>query len=226
MSAPFRAHTDSVDSCAATIDAVASTVERAPRQRNPRGEGDRLRQDLLEATAELIAAHDSIESISLRAVARRAGVSPTAVYRHFDDHLDLLRQAVDFCWGNFRDAMQAGKDSSSDPFTAFRNTGDNYVEFAMERRGQYRVLFSNRIDLGIERASSADEAFTILVDLIAAVLDANGDDRAPVDVAFQTHTWIHGIVDLCSGNPDMPWPETSTMLDGLGEALRLVPTGN
>ncbi len=58
--------------------------------------------------------------------------------------------------------------------------------------------------------------------LIDAVLQANGDGRDPFDVAIQTHTWIHGIVDLVSGNPDMPWPPTQTMLDGLGVTLGLV----
>ncbi len=199
---------------------ATDTTKPAQRQRSARGEGDSLRQDLLAAAAELIATHDSIESISLRAVARTAGVSPTAVYRHFDDHLDLLRQAVDYCWANFRAAMQAGKDSSEDPFDAFRNTGLNYVEFAMEHRGQYRVLFSNRLNLG--PTTTPSDAFDILVGLIAAVLDANSDDRDPVAVAMQTHTWIHGIVDLIGGNPDMPWPDTTTMLDCLGESLRLV----
>ena len=202
-----------------TTDDVTPT---SPRQRSARGEGDRLRVDLLEAATELMAVHDSIESISLRAVARAVGVSPTAVYRHFDDHLDLLRQAVDYCWANFRDEMQAGQASSDDPFIAFRNTGDNYVRFAMRHRGQYRVLFSNRIDLGIERPPSGLEAFNILVELIDAVLRANDDPRDAFDVAIQTHTWIHGIVDLVSGNPDMPWPSTASMLDDLGTTLGLV----
>jgi AcrR family transcriptional regulator len=200
---------------------ATETAKPLQRQRSRRGEGESLRQDLLAAAAELIATHDSIESISLRAVARTAGVSPTAVYRHFDDHLDLLRQAVEYCWANFRAAMQAGKDSSDDPFEAFHHTGLNYIEFAMEHRGQYRVLFSNRLDLG-PVTSTASDAFDILVGLIAAVLDATGDDRDPVSVAMQTHTWIHGIVDLIGGNPDMPWPDTTTMLDCLGESLRLV----
>ncbi len=206
------------------------TAVGSPRQRSARGAGDTLRQDLLDAAAELIASHDSIDSISLRAVARRAGVSPTAVYRHFDDHLDLLRQSVEYCWVNFRDAMQAGKDSSADPYDAFRNTGLNYIDFAMHHRGQYRVLFANSLDLqldgqiglGLEPIPAAEEAFDILVDLVSTVLDANGDDRNAFDVAIQTHTWIHGIVDLVGGNPNMPWPEPTTLLDGLGVALRLV----
>ena len=187
---------------------MGPTTTSSPRQRYARGEGDRLRIDLLNAAAELMATHGTIESISLRAVAREAGVSPTAVYRHFDDHLDLLRESVEFCWTNFYDAIQAGRD--------------NYVDFAMSNRGQYRVLFSNRIDLGMEKSEPGLTAFQILVDLVRDILHANGDGRDPYYVAIQTHTWIHGIVDLCGGHPDMPWPETSEMLDGLALALGLI----
>lgn len=199
--------------------------EQEPRQRYARGEGAKLRIDLLNAAAELMATHESIEAISLRAVARRAGVSPTAVYRHFDDHLDLLAQAVDYCWTNFRDAMQQGRDSSPDPFVALHNTGLNYIKFAMRHHGQYRVIFANRLDLGLTKTTSAVEAFDILVDLVEQVLEANDDGRVAFDVAIQTHTWIHGIVDLVGGHPELPWPDTDAMLNGLGETLRLVPAG-
>lgn len=204
----------------ATIGTHGSGDRRRPYAR---GEGDRLRQDLLDAAADLMARHDSIERVSLRAVARAAGVSPTAVYRHFDDHLDLLREAVEYCWTNFHAVIKAGQNSSDDPFVAFRNTGNAYVDFAMRHRGQYRVLFSNRIDVGMENSDVGRSAFRILVDEIAAMLEANDDDRDPALVAMQTHTWMHGIVDLCGGNPDMPWPDTATMLDGLAAALRLTP---
>ena len=88
---------------------ATSTVDSAPapaeRQRYARGEGDKLRTDLIDAATDLMATHGSIDGISLRAVARRAGVSPTAVYRHFDDHLDLLRESVADCWKHFYEIM-------------------------------------------------------------------------------------------------------------------------
>jgi len=50
-----------------------------------------LHSDLLDAAAELLAEQSSLDKVSLGAVAGRAGVSPTAVYRHFDDHLAVMR---------------------------------------------------------------------------------------------------------------------------------------
>lgn len=193
-----------------------------PRQRNARGEGDRLRTDLLDAAAELMATHGTVEGISLRAVARRAGVSATAVYRHFDDHTALLREAVDYCWQNFLDMLTTAQLGASDPFDAFERSGRGYAQFAAEHQGQYRVMFSNRIRFEDDRSSVADATFQILVDEVSGMLSALGDDRDPVFVAVQVHTWIHGIVDLMGCHPDMEWPPMDEQLLGLTSALGLV----
>ncbi len=191
------------------------------RQRSARGEGDTLRTDLLVAAADLIGAHGEMESVSLRAVAREAGVSPTAVYRHFDDHVELLRGAVDHCWSTFYEQLRTANDSSDDPFVAFRAMGDAYIAYALAHPGQYRVLFSNKVDLGDGDAPGGLAAFQLLVDAVARMLARLGDDRDPFFVAVQVHTWMHGIVDLCGSHPSMPWPETEALLDGLSDALRL-----
>ncbi len=215
---------------------MATSTATVPRQRYARGEGDKLRTDLLHAAAELMATHGTLDGISLRAVAREAGVSPTAVYRHFDDHLTLLRESVAQCWANFYGVLRDARDSSDDPFEAFHAAGQAYVRFAMEHRGQYRVLFANTIDLDmskdeINRLIEVPEgtndagmsAFQLLVDLVADMLAVRDDDRDPFFVAVQVHTWIHGIVHLCGGHPDAPWPDIDVQLAGLSEALRLTP---
>src|SRR6056297_221784 len=201
----------------------STTAAPRSRPRAARGEGDRLRQDLLDAAADLMAVHGDIEAISLRAVARRAGVSATAVYRHFDDHVDLLRESVDHCWSSFLHVLSEAAAASPDPFVAFRAMGDAYVRFALERPGQYRVLFSNKVDLDDGDAPGGLAAFQLLIDMVARMLQANGDDRDPFFVAVQVHTWMHGIVDLCGSHPDMPWPEADALLDGVAVSLRLEP---
>ncbi|MFV2039432.1 MAG: helix-turn-helix domain-containing protein, partial [Acidimicrobiales bacterium] len=60
------------------------------RPRSPRGQGKQLRVELLDAAAELMAKHGSLDKVSVRAVAHAVGVSPTAVYRHFDNHTEML----------------------------------------------------------------------------------------------------------------------------------------
>ena len=165
------------------------------------------------------------EAVSLRAIAARAGVSPTAVYRHFDDHLDLLRAAVLYCWSEFDSALTTAMAADPDPHARFRNTGEAYVRFAMEQPGKYQVLFANRIDLGMGSAVGMT-SFDSLVAMVAEVLDAIGDDREPFFVAVQVHTWIHGMVDLYSRNPGMKWPSIQALLDDFPARLGLEPSGS
>ncbi len=201
-----------------TIESTASRV----RQRNPRGEGDQLRTDLLEAGADLIAEHGSVDGISLRAVARRTGVSPTAVYRHFSDHSELLQASVRHCWDSFLHVLETARDGGGDAFDAFDRCGVGYADFALSNPGQYRVMFSHNIEIEAETSIVSNATFMILVGLVQKMLTARGDDRSTHIVAVQVHTWIHGIVDLSSSHPDVEWPPIGEQLLGLREALGLV----
>lgn len=192
------------------------------RQRNARGAGDQLRTDLLEAGADLIAEHGSVDGISLRAVARRAGVSPTAVYRHFDDHTELLQASVRHCWDNFLQVLESARAGDGDAFDAFDRCGVGYADFATSNPGQYRVMFSRHIEIEAETSTVANATFMILVDLVQRMLQVLGDGRSTHIVAVQVHTWIHGIVDLSSSHPDVEWPPITEQLLGLREALGLV----
>jgi AcrR family transcriptional regulator len=196
-----------------------SGSHRPARPRSRRGEGDQLRVDLLDAAADLMAEKGELEAISLRSIAARAGVSPTAVYRHFDDHVHLLREAVEQCWSQFAQHLIDAVTTQDDPYQRLRAAGDAYVGFALSEPGKYRVLFSNRIDLEMEPIKAGGVAFELLVDLVANVLAANGDDRDPRLVAVLTHTWIHGIVDLCGNHHHDDWPDVATMLDHLSRRL-------
>jgi AcrR family transcriptional regulator len=200
---------------------MSAAVDPIRRQRNARGEGERLRTDLLEAAANLMATHGDIESISLRAVAREAGVSATAVYRHFDDHHDLLRESVEYCWTNFRQSLVDSTVGVSDPFDALQALRAAYVAFALEHPGQYRVMFSNRMQPEGDSAVIGLAAYQLLVDSVAAILEALGDDRDPYFVAAQLHTWLHGVVDLWSNHPDVSWPGADQLIDGMVHTIRL-----
>lgn len=205
---------------------MSAAAEPARRQRSARGEGERLRTDLLDAAANLMATHGDIESISLRAVAREAGVSATAVYRHFDDHHDLLRESVEYCWTNFRQSLVDSKLGITDPFDELQALRAAYVAFALEHPGQYRVMFSNRMRPEGDSAVIGLAAYQLLVDSVAAILDVLGDDRDPYFVAAQLHTWLHGVVDLWSNHPDVSWPGADQLIESMVHTIGLTrPTG-
>lgn len=198
----------------------------SPRQRSARGEGDRLRSDLLEAAADLIAEHGSVEGISLRAIARHTGVSPTAVYRHFSDHSELLQAAVRRCWYTLLHNLDAARRGEGDAFDAFDRCGTAYANFALEEPGRYRVMFSNSVEIEAETSIVSKATFMLLVDLVQQMLRVLGDGRSTHIVAVQVHTWLHGIVDLNCSHPDVEWPPIEAQLVGVRDALGLVrPVG-
>ena len=197
-------------------------MKAVTRERNPRGQGERLRVDLIDAAVELIAETGSVDGVSLRAAARRAGVSPMAVYNHFADKDALLVAAVEHCWDEFQAAIAATLDEP-EPSARLRAAGDAYVRFALEHPGRYAVMFSGTRNLPERAVPIGMSAFDTLVAMVADILDARHDGRDPAFVAVQVHTWIHGMVSLLGCAPDGPWPSTDTLLDDLMVRLGLGP---
>lgn len=187
-------------------------MKAVTRERNPRGQGDRLRADLLDATVDLIAESGSVDGVSLRAAAKRAGVSPMAVYNHFADKDALLDAAVEHCWDRFQEAVDL-RLGTDDPSAQLRGAGSRYLRFALDQPGTYAVLFSSQGGLPERTAPIGMSAFDALVALVAEILDALDDDRDPTFVALEVHTWIHGIASLMGCAPEMPWPEREALLD-------------
>ncbi|MCA1708231.1 MAG: TetR/AcrR family transcriptional regulator, partial [Actinobacteria bacterium] len=66
------------------------TKVRKGRSRARRGEGDKLREDIIEAAERLLVETGDQASVSIRAIARSAGVTPPSIYLHFADKEGLL----------------------------------------------------------------------------------------------------------------------------------------
>jgi AcrR family transcriptional regulator len=197
------------------------------RSRNKRGEGERLREELLDAAVGLLSEAAHPDDVSIRAIARAAGVSPTAAYRHFEDRDDLVCEAVGACYAEFAEDMLRATAGIADPFERLRLAGRAYLEYAHAEHGHYRVLFSNPVSI---LSKSDDEelagkaAFAQLVAIVQACLDAGAPTRTQDAefLSFQVWTWIHGIVDLRITHPMMDWPDAEQMFEEVQVALGLV----
>jgi AcrR family transcriptional regulator len=100
-----------------------------------------LKPALIAAALKEIA-HEGPEKFSLRGVARRAGVSAPAVYRHFQDKDDLLAAVAADCYERFGEMIvaSAAKASPGDPLEQFRATGIAVVQFAVAHPEHYRAM--------------------------------------------------------------------------------------
>lgn len=156
-----------------------------------------LRQALLEAALVLLQTKD-IERLSLREVARQAGVSHTAPYRHFTDKADLLSAVAEEGFVVFgRYLSDAIAQSNNDPVKGLLATGEAYVRYALEHPTHFRVMFRcspSGYDADSSLEITARGTFQILVEAIASG-QAAGVFIAGNPEAIATGRWAlaHGL---------------------------------
>ncbi len=176
---------------------------------------------LIVSAVELIVEQGSIDLVSMRAIAKRAGVSPTAVYRHYADFDELISATVAWSWDRFDEAVNEQVGHIDDPYARLQASGEAYVHFALGQPGLYRVLFSIGGRAAVLRKEVGLPVFGKLVDNVAAVLDASGDDRSSLEVAGSVFTWIHGAADLRLAAIELPASEVEQQVASIMRDLRL-----
>ncbi|MGB0119682.1 MAG: TetR/AcrR family transcriptional regulator, partial [Solirubrobacterales bacterium] len=105
-------------------------ASREDIERTPRGKGKLLRQRLIDATLALLDEGSDPATISIRGVTRKAGVSPTAFYLHFDSHEQLMREVIEHCFTDFRTMLNGATAQTTDPWQRLVDAGVAYMEFA------------------------------------------------------------------------------------------------
>ena len=209
------------------------TTSRPRRSRNRKGEGGRLRQEILAAAAALLADLGDADALTIRAVAAACSVTSPAVYQHFPDKAALLRALLEREFDVFQKRLREAEKGARDSCDALRRRCRAYVRFGAEQPGSYRVLFSAS-QLGPKglalQAEQPHPGSGVLNDLLAGVqrcLLVHG--RATTEtgfVALQLWTSLHGIVDLRISKPEIDWPPPEPMVDALLAQLHLVATGS
>lgn len=100
-----------------------------------------LAESLLHAVDE-IASQFGIEAVTLRACAKRVGVSPSAAFRHYVDKRALLTAFAARALNQLADAMEAAKQRAHDAGgDAFHAVGMAYVAFALEKPAFFRAMW-------------------------------------------------------------------------------------
>jgi AcrR family transcriptional regulator len=99
-----------------------------------------LREALLKASLQLIEA-EGIGAVSLRRVAREAGVSPGAPYHHFPDRASLLAALSAQGQQLLARELEAARDAASTPVRALTALIAAYVRFAQHHPGYFRLMF-------------------------------------------------------------------------------------
>lgn len=158
-----------------------------------------LRRALLDAALARLAEGEA-RQLKLRALAGDAGVSPTAVYRHFADKEALLAAIATEGFEELRRETLASGEQARDPVEKLHGIGCGYVRFAREHPAHYRLMFGPRMldrQRHPELEGAAGASYAVLEDTVREGVEAGA--LAPPDVALlSTAAWslVHGLALL------------------------------
>ncbi len=135
------------------------------------------------------------DGLTLREVARRAGVSHNAPYPHFPDKDALVTAIASEGFGELGKSMTLAMADESSPTGRLQRAGLAYVEFARRRPSHFRVMFRPRKDAVSREIANA--VFGVVEGLIREGQEADllrtGD---PTPLARTAWSLVHGIAEL------------------------------
>ncbi len=186
-----------------------------------------LREALVQACLALIR-DKGPTGFTLSEAAREAGVTPAAVYRHFEGREDLIAEAALQGYEIFGDLMEFayGKGLPS-ALSAFESTGRAYLAFARKYPGHYVAMFESGISIQRtpELNAAANRAMGVLEKAARELSQHIPADKRPPPQMFSAHIWAmsHGVVELFARSAPgtrSPFTPEDLLESGIGIYLR------
>ena len=190
----------------------------AQRQRAGYHHGN-LKESLLDAAEALIVERGPL-GLTLSELARMAGVSPAAIYRHYADLNALVGAVAHRGFGLFAAQLRAARELSGAGMPGFRAMGQAYLKFASDRPGAYAAMFSSTMtNCDVDIAKAGQIAFNTLAEGLAGALSEQGIDQGSAfSLAVKIWALAHGIATLTTSgrlSPAIGSTPESMLLDGV-----------
>ncbi|AQS48110.1 MULTISPECIES: TetR/AcrR family transcriptional regulator [Thioclava] len=184
-----------------------------------------LRQALVASALELIE-EKGPTGFTLSEAAKRAGVTPAAVYRHFEGREDLIAECARqgyLIFGDLLDhAWNGGKPSA---LAAFSAVGRAYLAFARKYPGHYMAMFESGIspNRSPDLAAVARKSSDAMERATRALMAHMPPEKRPPVAMVAAHVWAmsHGVVELYSREGNRaPYAPEDLLESGIGVYLR------
>ena len=199
-------------------------VTTSNRARNKRGSGERLRDTLINAVADLLDNGHDVESLSVRTVTAAAGVSATALYLHFVDLPELVQATKACLFAELnRRLVSAAEPYPNDVRRRLRAMSRAYLDYAKDHPGHYSTIF--HVDKQSTSSPSNNvlragfDAFQPLVNAVAEALTGEQHEQVADDVVFEIacELWLalHGRAHLGAAMPWFGLPDEDRYVDRL-----------
>ena len=187
------------------------------RRRARKGDGELLRDEILAAAERLLLETGSEEAVSIRAVARAAGVTAPSIYRHFADKTHLMFEVCGRQFAVLDEVLEEAVAGIEDPVEAMAARGRAYVRFGVEHPEHYRIMFMGHASTTPEQWGDlmSTGSFAHLISGVQRLVDG-GRLQPDADAhSVALHIWanIHGLTSLLVARPDMPWPDLEPFVE-------------
>ena len=203
-------------------------MEKPRSARKAKGDGHLRRAEILRA-AEAIFVRDGHEGATIRKIADEVGVSSTALYMHFRDKDEILRE---ICEGAIGALLASNTEISSRPIDAVsrvRQMLEAYMRFGLENPNTYQLAFCSAARVAEPGryptvADLGSRCYQLFKGAVAAIAAEGRLRTGTVDSAAQA-LWMasHGLVALRITRGQVEWASDeelmSVMLDGLFHGL-------
>ena len=198
------------------------------RARNPRGEGQRLRRDIVRAAADLLDESGNEQAVTLRAIARKIDITPTSIYTHFPDRYSILLTVLQEAFATLEEQLRSAREQAGpDPVAQLKAVCIAYIDFGARWPQRYRAMFKGAWNyaealkapgVADEAAMIGNDAFDVLASTVSACSDAKGSTSTdPFTDATALWVALHGLAELQPRALLFPWPPNllDTLIDRL-----------
>jgi AcrR family transcriptional regulator len=159
-----------------------------------------LREEILDVSKELLLKH-GFSKISMRKIAKKADVTATSIYLHFENKDDLLLVLVEESIANLNKVLRSALDETASPIEQLESLADAYVGYAMENPQEYEIIYMVRPEempkYPKEKFREIRSVYELLANIIQrGKLAGNLEVENHLTGAYSVWAQLHGVVSV------------------------------
>ncbi|UCX03156.1 HTH-type transcriptional repressor FabR [Shewanella sp. HL-SH8] len=185
---------------------------------------EKTRRALVDAAFNQLSAERSFSSLSLREVAREAGIAPTSFYRHFKDMNELGLTMVDEGGLTLRQMMRKGRQRAEAGGSVIRISVDTFMEVMESNPNVFRILLHERSGTSAAFRAAVEREVEHFISELAHYTEAHAN-RHPTLARAQAEALVTLVFNAGASALDLKRSERKSLADQLVLHLRMVATG-
>lgn len=162
-----------------------------------------LKNALIRAGIELLS-REGVQALTLRSVAKQAGVSHAAPYAHFADKQALIAAIAAAGYATLYAQLAVAQTASGDARARLYATADAYLQFAIDEPDHFKITFSGVVEAEKNYPDYVEQSRRCFALVVALVADCQADGViVPGDtqlIAVSIWSCMHGFVHLWLAN--------------------------